>query len=420
MNRVDLFVHHAAQLVTVASPGQPKRGPAMRDLGLVEDGAIAVKDGRIILVGQTAELRSQVTADVELDASGKVILPGFVDAHTHVVFAGDRAGEFEQRIAGATYLEIMAAGGGIMSTVRATRAATLEQLVAESRARLDRMLAHGTTTAEAKTGYGLTVQDELKLLAAISELDRTHPIDLVPTFLGAHAIPTEYADRPDAYVDLVIEDMLPAIKSQIPNPKSQMFVDVFCDQGAFTLEQSRRILMRAHELGFGLKIHADEFAHLGGTALAVELGATSADHLAATPEEDMARLAESNTIPVLLPGTTFGLGSSHYANARQMIDRFNLPLALATDLNPGTCWCESMLFILALACRHLRLTPAEAIVAATLNAAYAVGRGEQAGSLEAGKQADFIVCDVPDYRHLAYRFGGNPVQTAVKNGQIVS
>lgn len=391
----------------------------MRDLGLIEGGAIAVKDGRIVLVGRTEELRRQVAADVEIDASGNVVLPGFVDAHTHVVFAGDRAREFEQRIAGTTYLEIMAAGGGIMSTVRATRAATVEQLVAESRTRLDRMLAHGTTTVEAKTGYGLNVPDELKMLAAIAELDQTHPIDLVPTFMGAHAIPAEYAEQPDAYVDLVVEEMLSAVKSPISNLKPQICCDVFCDQGAFTLEQSRHILTRARDLGFGLKIHADEFAHLGGTALAVKLGATSADHLAETPVEELAQLEESKTMPVLLPGTTFGLGSSHYANARQMIDHFNLPVALATDLNPGTCWCESMLFMLVLACRYLRMTPAEAIIAATLNAAYAVGRGEQVGSLEMGKQADFIVCDVPNYQHLAYRFGGNPVSRVVKAGRVV-
>jgi imidazolonepropionase len=428
---VDLFIHSARQLLTVASPGGPKCGLAMRELGLIEDGAVAVIQDRIVAVGTTGELRTTIQADQELDASNCVVLPGFVDAHTHVVFAGDRVAEFEQRIAGATYLEIMAAGGGIMATVRATRAASVEQLVAESRPRLDRMLAYGTTTVEAKTGYGLTTADELKMLAAIVALDTSHPVDLVPTFLGAHAVPAEYADRADDYVDLVVEEMLPKVRnwklevgdwklkagntSNLQSP----FVDVFCDQGAFSLDQTRRILSRAKELDFPLKVHADEFAALGATGLAARSGATSADHLAVTPDEELEMLAQSATVPVLLPGTTFGLGSSHYANARWMIDQYGLPVALGSDLNPGTCWCESMPFIVALACRALQLTPAEAIVAATLNAAYAVGHGRETGSLEVGKRADLVVLSVPDYRHLAYRFGTNPVASVVKAGQLI-
>jgi len=357
-----------------------------------------------------------------------VVMPGFVDAHTHAVFAGERAGEFEQRLAGASYLEIMAAGGGIMSTVRATRAASLEQLIAESRPRLDAMLAHGTTTAEVKTGYGLNTADELKMLSAIRRLNEEHPLDLIPTFLGAHAVPSEYAGRADEYVDLIIQEMLPAVSDQgsavgspqsaICNLQSAIFCDVFCEEGAFTLAQSRRILEAAKRLGLGLKIHADEFTALGGAALAAELGATSADHLAATPEEDLRRLAAAGTIAVLLPGTTFGLGQTHYADARRMVER-GVPVALGSDLNPGTCWCESMPFIIALACRYLRLTPAEAIVAATLNAAYASGVGDRVGSLEVGKQADIIILALPDYRHLAYRFGSNPVQTVIKAGRVV-
>lgn len=428
MQQVDLLVHSIGQLLTIASPGGPKRGAAMRDLGLVEDGAVAMADGRIVAVGPSAWVRAQVTAREELDAGGRVALPGFVDAHTHLVFADDRADEFEQRLAGATYQQIMAAGGGIMATVRATRAASVDQLVAESRARLDRMLAHGTTTAEVKTGYGLTTADELKMLEAIARLDAEHPVDLVPTFLGAHAVPAEYRGRADEYVDLVLEDMLPKVvgdrgleigdSSSLVTRHSLPFCDVFCDEGAFTLEQSRRILARAKELGFPLKIHADEFAALGGTALAVALGAVSADHLAVTPDEELALLAGSNTMPVLLPGTTFGLGSTHYADARKMMDRFELPVALATDLNPGTCWCESLPFIIALACRYLRMTPAEAIVAATLNAAHAVGRGNRVGSLEMGKSADLVLLDARDYRHLAYRFGVNPVALVIKAGRV--
>jgi len=390
----------------------------MGELGIVEHGAVAIKDGLIALVGPTAEVRRQVVAAKEMDASGKVVMPGFVDPHTHLVFAGDRAGEFEQRVKGATYLEIMAAGGGIMSTVRATRAASVEQLVEESRARLDRMLAHGTTTAEAKTGYGLDVENELKMLEAIRRLDAEHPVDLVPTFLGAHAVSTEYQGRADEYVDLVVEEMLPMVKSQMSNPKSRIFCDVFCDEGAFTLEQSRRVLKAARSLGFGLKIHADEFRPLGGARLAVELGAISADHLVCTPDDEIELLAASGTIAVALPGTPFGLGRHEYTPARRIIDSGGA-LALATDLNPGTCWCESMQFIIALACRFMKMTPAEAVVAATINAAHAVGLGHRVGSLEVGKKADIVVLDAPDYRHLAYRFGVNLVDRVIKSGESV-
>jgi len=413
----DLLIHSAAQLLTLAGP-HPRRGAGMSDLGLVEDGAVAIRDGRIVAGGPTAEIRAEFTATEEIDATGKVVMPGFVDPHTHAVWAGDRADEFEMRLRGATYMEIMAAGGGIMSTVRATRAASLDELVAQSRQRLDTMLAHGTTTAEVKTGYGLDVENELKQLRAIHILDQAHPMTLVPTFLGAHAVPAEYKGRADAYVDLVVEEMLPTVKSQIADPQSAIFCDVFCDEGAFTLEQSRRVLEAAQALGLGLKIHADEFRALGGTRLAVELGAISADHLVCTPPAEVELLAQSDTIAVALPGTPFGLAHHDYTPARAIIAAGGA-LALATDLNPGTCWCESMPFIVALACRYMKLTPAEAIVAATINAACAVGLAHQVGSLEAGKQADIVILDLPGYHHLAYRFGTNPVQTVIKAGQRV-
>ena len=417
MLRIDLLIHNAAQLLTLASDG-PKRGAAMGELGIIKHGAVAIKDGLIALVGPTAEVRGQVTAAEEMDASGKVVMPGFVDPHTHLVFAGDRAGEFEQRVKGATYLEIMAAGGGIISTVRATRTASVEQLVEESRARLDRMLAHGTTTAEAKTGYGLDVENELKMLEAIRRLDAEHPVHLVPTFLGAHAIPTEYQGCADEYVDLVVEEMLPRVASSLVTHPSLPFCDVFCDEGAFTLEQSRRVLEAAQALGFGLKIHTDEFKPLGGTRLAVKLGATSADHLVCTPDDEIELLAGSDTIAVALPGTPFGLGHHEYTPARRIMDAGGA-LALATDLNPGTCWCESMPLIMALACRFMKMTPAEAIAAATINAAHAVGLGDRVGSLEVGKKADVLVLDIPDYRHLSYRFGINLVDKVIKGGESV-
>jgi imidazolonepropionase len=392
----------------------------MQDLGVVEDGAVAIQGDRIALVGTTSQVLAETGDSARLiDASSRVVLPGFVDPHTHLVFAGDRASEFEMRLQGASYMEIMAAGGGINSTVAVTRQASLDQIVDQSRERLDMMLAHGTTTAEAKSGYGLDTENELKMLEAIRLLDESHPVDLVPTFLGAHAVPEEYRERADDYVNLVVGEMLPALKAAGHlEGERQLFCDVFCEEGAFSVEQSRRILEKAKDLGLGLKIHTDEFKSLGGTTLAVELGATSADHLACITDEEIELLANSDTIGVLLPGTSFGLAEDHYAPARKLIDA-GVAVALATDLNPGTCYCESMPFILALACRQMGMTPAEAIAASTINAAHAVGFGHEVGSLEAGKKADLLILDIPDYRHLAYRFGTNLVQTVIKAGRVI-
>lgn len=409
----DLLVYNAAQVLTVASPGGPKRGAAMGDLGIVAGGAVAVRDGRVLAVGPTAALRDRVQAVHTLDADGRVVMPGFVDPHTHLVWAGERADEFEMRVAGASYMEIMAAGGGIMNTVRHTRAASLDGLVAQTRPRLERMLAHGTTTVEIKTGYGLNTPDELKQLAAIRRLQAETPATLVPTFLGAHAIPAEFKGRTDEYVDLVVEEMLPAVAQEDVPPR---FCDVFCEEGAFSLEQSRRVLVAARVLGFDLKIHVDEFKPLGGTRLAVGLGATSADHLVCTPSEEIELLARSDTIAVALPGTPFGLGHTEYTPARALIDAGGA-VALATDCNPGTCWCESMQLMIALACRSMGMTPAEAISAATINAAHAVGLGGEVGSLEPGKRADLVLLDVPSYPHLGYRFGTNLVGAVFVGGK---
>jgi imidazolonepropionase len=442
---VDLLIIHAAQLLTIPThAGGPQRGRRLGDLGLVEDGALAIAGERIAAVGATADLAAQFQAGRVIDATGKVVMPGFVDPHTHAVWAGDRAAEFEKRIAGATYLEIMSAGGGILSTVRATRAASVDQLVAETRPRLDRMLACGTTTVEIKTGYGLETAAELRLLAAIERLDREHAIDIAPTFLGAHAIPAEYTGRADAYTDLVVNEMLPAVhQSRMAYRKSSdderhairdtpyairdtpsatsdtLYCDVFCEEGAFTLAQSRKILERARELGFGLKIHSDEFEPLGGTQLGVELGAASADHLVVTPPHEIEALGRSSTVAVSLPGTPFGLGQAAFTPARAILDADGV-LALATDCNPGTTWCESMQMVIAIACRYLKITPAQALVAATLNAAHAIGLGERAGSLAAGWQADAIVLDAPDYRHVGYRYGANLVETVIKRGRVVA
>ncbi len=417
--QVDLLIENASQVCVVpAQDGGPQRGDALGELGIVEDGAVAIRAGEIVAVGPAADLRDRFDAAETLDAGGNAVVPGFVDPHTHVVWAGDRAAEFEMRIGGATYMQIMAAGGGINYTVEHTRAATVEQLVAETRPRLDRMFANGTTTVEAKTGYGLTTDDEIKMLAAIYQLDDTHPVDLVPTFLGAHAVPPEYEGRTDAYVDLVVEEMIPAVVEYAQAQGRPLpFIDVFCEAGVFDVPQSRRILEAGRAAGMPLKIHADEFEGLGGTKLAVELGAASADHLVTTPEADIEALGEGDTVAVGLPGTPFGLAHEHYTPARAILEAGGA-LALATDCNPGTSWCESMGFIQALAARYMRLTPPQALAAATINAAFAVGRGDRVGSLEPGKQADVLVLAVPDYRHLAYRFGTSLVHTVVKGGEI--
>ncbi len=411
--KADLLIHSAAQLVTCASDGKPKRGAAMQEVGLIDNGAVVVADGEIIEVGNSAELSAKYTAKTTIDASGKVVCPGFVDPHTHVVYAGNRINEFELRIKGASYMDIMAAGGGIVSTMQATRAASVEQLVAETRPRLDAMLKLGTTTVEIKSGYGLDTDSELKMLEAIAILNQTHPCDLIPTFLGAHAVPPEYKNRPDDYVELVIQEMIPRAAEKNP-----VFIDVFCEKNAFNVEQSRRILEAGKKYGMKVKAHVDEFTSLGGVNMALELGAVSVDHLDVTGEEDIHRLAKSETIAVVIPAVNFNLGSTHFANARAIIDA-GAALALTTDMNPGSAPCPSMPMVMAIACRYQNLLPSEALNASTLNAAYAVDRGDRVGSLETGKQADILILNVPDYRYLAYQFGDNLVGQVIKRGKIL-
>lgn len=394
----------------------------MRELGVIANGAIAITGGRIVAAGERAAIEAQCTARSRFDAQDRVLLPGFVDPHTHVCYAGHRIADFERRLAGASYQELMAAGGGIMQTVRDTRAATQAQVIEQTRARLDRMLRHGSTTVEVKTGYGLNTADELRELDAIVALDRSHPCTLVPTFLGAHAIPAEFAQKPDLYVDLVADEMLPAAAAywdRVSPHGPPLFCDVFCEPGAFDREQTRRILQRAGEHGFRIKLHADEFESIGGVRLAIEFGATSVDHLVATPPDAIAELAASDVIGVALPGTPIGLGKAQHMPARALIDAGGA-LALATDCNPGTSVCESMPLLIALGCRFLRLQPAEAITAATINAAYAIGSGDEIGSIEAGKWADIVLLDLADPRELAYHFGPNPVSHVWKRGQLVA
>jgi imidazolonepropionase len=414
-----MLIHSASQLITLA--GGPQRGESLGRLGIIPDGAVLVRGERIAAVGASAELRAAYPDEPAIDAGGRVVLPGFVDPHTHLVFAGDRAAEFELRLEGKTYLEILAAGGGILSTVCASRNASVTELLGQARARAAEMLRSGTTTAEAKTGYGLETSAELAELEALLRLDEEGPLEIVPTFLGAHAIAPEFKNDPDAYTDLVCREMLPEVArwwAARAEARPLPFVDVFCETGAFNLAQTRRILSAAKALGFPLKIHADEFDNLGGASLAAELGAISADHLVKTSPEDVAALARSATAAVALPCTPFGLAETHYTPARAILQAGGL-LAIASDLNPGTAWCASMQFVIALACRYLRLTPAQAIAAATINAAAAIGRADRIGSLEVGKQADLLILSVDDYRQLGYRFGGNLVQTVIKKGRTI-
>jgi imidazolonepropionase len=415
-----MLIHSSSQLLTLA--GGPQRGHSLGNLGIIEDGAVVIRDERIVAVGTTAELRASHPDEPTLDASHCVVMPGFVDPHTHVIWGGDRANEFEMKMGGKPYLEILAEGGGIISTVHATRTASIESLIAQTRPRLLRMFAHGTTTVEAKTGYGLQTATELRLLKALLTLDDETPLDLAFTFLGAHAIAPEYKNNPQAYTDLVCGTMLPMLKEwwETHAPRRPLpFVDVFCEDKAFNLEQSRQILTWACSLGFPVKIHADEFDNLGGASLAVELGAASADHLVKTSDADIAALGKSDTVAVSLPCTPFGLAEKNYTPAHKLIEA-DAFFALATDCNPGTTWNESMQFVIALACRVMKITPAQAIAASTINSAHAIRRSDMIGSIEPGKQADMLILSVPDYRHLGYRYGTNLVRQVIKRGQVYS
>jgi imidazolonepropionase len=414
-----MLIHSASQLLTIS--GSPQRGSAMGELGILPDGAVLTRAGKIAEIGPTREMLSRYPREEKLDARGRVVMPGFVDPHTHLIFAGDRAGEFEQRLQGKTYLEILAAGGGILSTVNATRAASREQLTASLRQRARQILRMGTTTAEVKTGYGLETTSEIAQLMTVAEYADALSPDLVPTFLPAHAVPPEFKDNPAGYVRQITDEMLPRVKSlwseRFP-ARPLPFVDVFCERGAFSLAESRLILTRAAELGFPLKIHADEFENLGGASLAAELGAASADHLVCTSPADIQNLAKSQTVAVSLPCTPFGLGETAYTPARDILKADGL-LALASDFNPGTAWSGNMQFVLALACRYLKLTPAQAVVAATINAAAAVQQADRIGSLEPGKLAHLLILDTDDYRQLGYRFGANLVACVIKDEKVI-
>lgn len=423
MNYASLIIHSAAQLVTCSAPGEvgARGGRAQAELGVIPKGAVAIKGERILAVGPSNEIIHRYRGENTrlVDATGKTVTPGLVDAHTHLVWAGWRDEEYELRLQGASYLQILEAGGGILSTVRATRQATEEELKELTRVRLRRMLQHGTTTVEVKSGYGLSVEDELKSLWTLRDLNlelqgQGAGPRIAPTFLGAHAVPPEYAGDADGYVNLVVEKMLPIVAQE----GLAEWCDVFCDTGAFTADQTRRILRAAKQLGLGARLHANEFERIGAVEVAAEMGAVSADHLLVLEQQDIEKLKAAGIIAVLLPGTPLGLGLGKYAPARALIEA-GVPVALATDCNPGTCPCENLALMISLACSQMRMTPAEAIVAATINSAYALQRAHQVGSLEAGKLADIVVWDAPSYRHLAYRFGANLAEMVLVGGRLM-
>ena len=396
-----LAIVNCGQLVTLAGARRPRTGGDLRQLAIIEDGAMLVRGEFIEAVGRQREIESLIGADCEvIDAGHRVVLPGFVDAHTHPVFAGIRANEFEQRASGASYREIAARGGGIRSTVRSTRNASPADLVKAGKRYADWFLRNGTTTIEAKSGYGLTLEDEIKILRAVQQLNDETPLRYVPTFLGAHDIPTEYKSRRHLYVNLIINEMLPRVAGE----KLAEYCDVFCEEDVFTTDETWQILSAARCHGLGLRIHADQLSLSGGAKLAAELNTATADHLEHTDATGIMALKAANVQPVLLPGSVYALGSNNYPAARQMIDA-GLAVVLATDFNPGSSPVPSMPMILSLACTQMKMTPAEAISAATINAAYSLGRGDEIGSLEKGKRADFVIHDLTDYRELAYFFG---------------
>ena len=405
MDTCDILIKNANELITLKGPNNARLKEQLRKLSIIKNGSIAINKGKIIEVGKKLNYNAEKT----IDASGKVVMPGFVDPHTHVVFAGSREFELDLKLRGFSYMDILKKGGGIFYTVNETRKATDNDIFNQSKNRLDQMLMHGTTTCEGKSGYGLDLETEFKILKIQKNLNINHHVDIISTFLGAHAIPKEY--NADEYIDLIINKMLPKLGSMAT------FCDVFCEKDVFTVDQSRRILNSGKKYGLIPKIHADEIVDTGGASLAAELGAISADHLLMSSKEGLTEMAKKGVIGVLLPGTPFSLMQNTYAPARKMI-KLGVPVALATDLNPN-CWIENMQFVIQLACLNMKMTPAEAITAATYNAACSIGLKNTIGSIEKGKQADIIILDCPNYKFLSYKFGINLVETIIKKGRII-
>ena len=412
MTTVDLIIKNAAELLTLSPSIREESG-----LGLIRRGTVVTKDDRILWVGESDKIPGHFKVGpkgVEIDASGKVVMPGLIDPHTHLIFAGSREQEFEQRIQGLSYIEIAERGGGILSTVEATRKASFDQLFTLGKKRLDRMLSKGITTIEAKSGYGLSLQDELKILKVIKALDEVHPIDIVPTFLGAHTVPKEFREDRRRYVDLVIQEMIPKVTDQ----GLAEFCDVFCEEKAFSIEESREILQTGKRYGLKPKIHADQLSSGGGAELAAEVGVYSADHLEYISSNGIERMAEKGIPAVLLPGASFFLSMKKYPPAREMIEK-GLPVSLATDFNPGSSMTESLPLIMTMGCTLYKLLPKEVIQATTVHAGKSMGRQDQIGTLDTGKEADLLVIDIPNYRYLPYHFGVDHVEQVIKKGKVV-
>jgi len=414
MNKGNILIKNASEVVT-CSGFKAKTGKEMSDLKIIPDGAVVIEEGIIKAVGKSDKiLKSFKEKDYQvIDAFGKSVLPGFVDSHTHFVFGGYRAEEFCWRLSGISYMDIMQRGGGIVNTVKATRAASRKELYDEGIKRLNSMLSLGVTTVEGKSGYGLDYETEIKQLEVMDELDRTHPIDVVKTFLGAHAVPVEYKGEEDKFIDYIITEVLP----EVAEKKIAEFCDIFCEKNVFSIEQSKRLLLKAKEMGFGIKIHADEIVTLGGAELAAELGAVSADHLLRASQRGIKEMARAGVVATLLPGTAFNL-KEPYPKARYMIDK-QLAVALATDMNPGSCFTESVPLIFALATIYMNMSAEEAVSALTINGAAALNREKTVGSIDIGKKGDIVILEFPSYKYIPYHLGVSCVEKVIKNGKIV-
>ncbi|CAH1202099.1 Imidazolonepropionase [Paenibacillus allorhizoplanae] len=417
MERIDLLITGIGRLVT--PPGNaPRCGQQMKQLDIIIDAALAIREGIIVAFGTSQDVL-ELMRDLEvvetIDVGGRMVTPGLVDPHTHLVHGGSREHELALKRSGVSYLDILAQGGGILNTVQSTREANEQELYDKACRSLNEMLLNGVTTVEAKSGYGLTLEDELKQLRVAKRLNDTHPVEIVSTFMGAHAVPLAYKGRPEEYIDLIVNEMVPKVAEE----ELAEFCDVFCEKGVFSIEQSRRILLKGKECGLLPKIHADEIEPLGGAELASEIGAISAEHLLSATDKGFAAMAEHGVIPVLLPGTSFNLGLAKHARARDMIDTYELPVALATDYNPGSCPTESIQLIMMLASLNLKMTPEEILTACTINAANALGRGESIGSIAVGKRADLTIFDAPNLAYLPYHFGINHTFGVIKNGNVI-
>ncbi len=410
----DIVIVNAEELLTLAGSSQkPRIGKQMSELEIVTDGALAIREGKILAVGKTREIAKAFRGEMVINAKGKTVLPGFVDPHTHLVFAGSREDEFQMRVEGASYMEILNSGGGILKTVKDTRRAGVEKLVELGLERLDSMLAHGTTTVEAKSGYGLTTEDEVKILEATRRLNQLHCSNVVSTFMGAHVVPVEFRNSTEQYVEMIVKETM----QKVAQHGLAEFCDVFCERGAFSLEQAKRVLANGKKLGLKPKIHADQMSMLGGAEIAADVGAVSAEHLNFSSANGTKAMAQKGVVAVLLPAAAFSLMMGRYADARMMID-CGLPVALGTDFNAG-CRVENQQLVIAMACHFMRMTPAEAVTAATINAAHAVCRADEVGSLEVGKRADVAILNAPNHKFLGYSFGVNLAEKVIADGRLV-